>query len=243
MKRLGMVLALLLVATACSGSDADSTTTGAPAVTSTTAASGGGLTTTTPDTTTSTSASAGGDTTTSVDSTTTTTASTSSTSTTATTIGPPPAGAVFVISRVIFGDGGYVSVTNVGSDGGNLEGWQLCQRPAYYAIGSIEVAPGETVHFADGDVPGLSGQIVDAGGRFGPVRDSGGEIGLYADNSFSSSASIRSYVEWGSSPHGRSSVAWQAGIWPQDAFVESAGAPGIAATTAIPTSAADWTSS
>jgi hypothetical protein len=150
---------------------------------------------------------------------------------------------VFAISRVIFGDNGYVSVTNVGSEAGNLEGWQLCQRPAYYAIGSIDVAAGETVHFADGDVPGLSGQVIDAGGRFGPLRDSGGEIALYVDNSFGSSASIRSYVEWGSSPHGRSSVAWQAGIWPQDAFVDSTGAPGLAATTAIPTSPADWANS
>lgn len=150
---------------------------------------------------------------------------------------------MFAISRVIFGDNGYVSVTNVGSEAGNLEGWQLCQRPAYYAIGSIDVAAGETVHFADGDVPGLSGQVIDAGGRFGPLRDSGGEIALYVDNSFGSSASIRSYVEWGSSPHGRSSVAWQAGIWPQDAFVDSTGAPGLAATTAIPTSPADWANS
>lgn len=150
---------------------------------------------------------------------------------------------MFAISRVIFGDNGYVSVTNVGSDAGNLEGWQLCQRPAYYAIGSVEVAAGETVHFTDGNVPGLSGQVIDAGGRFGPLQDSGGEMGLYADNSFGSSASIRSYVEWGSSPHGRSSVAWQAGIWPQDAFVESAGAPGLAAKTAVPTSPTDWANS
>ena len=150
---------------------------------------------------------------------------------------------MFAISRIVFGDDGFVSVTNIGSEAGNLEGWQLCQRPAYYGIGSVIVAAGETVHFTDGEVAGLTGQTIDAGGRFGPLRDSGGELGLYADSSFGSSSAIRSYVEWGSSPHGRSSVAWEAGIWPQDAFVASAGAPGIAATAALPVSPEDWTNS
>ena len=119
----------------------------------------------------------------------------------------------------------------------------MCQRPAYYAIGSVQVAPGETIHFTDGNVPGLTGQVIDAGGRFGPLRDTGGEMGLYVDNAFGSSSSIRSYVEWGSSPHGRSTVAWQAGIWPQDSFVESTGAPGIAARNAVPVAPSDWANS
>lgn len=178
------------------------------------------------------------------DSTTTTVAAT----TTSTTLGVTPTTATpsdeaeFAISRVVFGDDGYVSITNVGGAAGNLEGWQLCQRPAYYAIGSVEVAPGETVHFTIGDASSLAGQVIDSGGRFGSFGADSGEIGLYVDGSFGSPSSIRSYVEWGESDHGRSSVAVEAGIW-DGRFVASSGAPGIAAVVANPIGAADWATS
>ncbi|MDH3605500.1 MAG: hypothetical protein OER12_00730 [Acidimicrobiia bacterium] len=209
MKRLTLLIAIVLIATAC-GSDSDSSdTTVADSTTTTTVA-----TTTTED------ADAG-------DTTTTTGAAT----------------AQFVISRVVFGDDGYVSVTNVGGESGNLEGWQLCQRPAYFGIGSVEVAAGETVHFTTGDPGGnLSGQVIDSGGRFSTLNADNGEIGLYIDSSFGSAASIRSYVEWGSAGHGRSSVAVEAGIW-DGGFVAAGGAPGIAATVLAPSSVGDWATS
>jgi hypothetical protein len=143
----------------------------------------------------------------------------------------------------VFGSDGYVAITNVGGTTGNLEGWQLCQRPGYYRIGSIDVAPGETVRFTSGPVEGLTGQVFDAGGRFGQLSASSGEIGLYVDNNFGSASSIRSYVEWGSSDHGRSSVAVEAGIWVAGGFVRSEGVPGLAATVPIPTSPSDWATS
>jgi len=150
--------------------------------------------------------------------------------------------AQFVISRVVFGDDGFVSVTNVGGESGNLEGWQLCQRPAYFGIGSVEVAAGETVHFTTGDSGNLTGQVIDSGGRFSTLNADNGEIGLYVDSSFGSAASIRSYVEWGSAGHGRSSVAVEAGIW-DGGFVAAGGAPGIAATVLAPTAVGDWATS
>jgi hypothetical protein len=148
-----------------------------------------------------------------------------------------------VISRVVFGDEGYVSITNVGGAAGNLDGWQLCQRPAYYRIGSVEVAPGETLHFATGSAPDLVGQVIESNGGFGRFGAGGGEIGLYVDSSFGSASSIRSYVEWGSSDHGRSSVAVAAGIWTDGGFVPSEGVPGLAAIVDVPTSPSDWATS
>lgn len=215
MKRVITVLAIVLVAAACSGSDSDSDPT--------------------------TSAAAGG-----TDATSTT--SVGPTSTSAATDGETPTSgetgsAEFVISRVVFGDGGYVSVTNAGDESGNLEGWQLCQRPAYYRIDSVEVAPGETVHFTDGSVSGLTGQVIDANRGFGRLIGSSGEVGLYVDNAFTSASSIRSYVEWGSSGHGRSSVAVTAGIWPEGGFVVVDGSPGLAAVVEAPMSPADWATS
>lgn len=183
-----------------------------------------------------TSAGSGATSTTAVTTTTTTTAG--GTETTA----APSGEAQFAISRVVFGDAGVVSVTNVGGTAGSLDGWQLCQRPSYFAIGSVDVAPGETVHFTTGDADGLSGQVIDTGGRIGTLRESSGEVGLYVDGSFGSASSIRSYVEWGEGGHGRSATAVEAGIW-GGGFVDAGGAPGIAATVGTPTTAADWATS
>jgi len=228
MRRLAVLLVLALVAAACSGSDSDSDTTAATSPTTTTSSTSGN------DATTTTSVDPGNG-----DATTTTAGATTGT----TTGGGSIAEATFVISRVVFGDEAYVSITNIGSESGNLEGWQLCQRPAYFRIGSVEVAPGETVHFTDGSVDGLTGQVIDANGRFGKLSASSGEIGLYVDNSFGSASSIRSYVEWGSSDHGRSSVAVEAGIWAEGGFVAADGVPGLAAVVDAPTSPADWATS
>jgi hypothetical protein len=166
---------------------------------------------------------------------------TTTVATTGTTAAAAPA--TFAISRVVFGSEGYVAVTNVGGTGGNLEGWQLCQRPGYYRIGSVDVAPGETVRFTIGPVAGLTGQVIDAGGQFGQLSAATGEIGLYVDNNFASASSIRSYVEWGSGDHGRSSVAVEAGIWVAGGFVRSEGVPGLAATVSIPITPSDWATS
>jgi len=242
MKRIAFVMALALVATACSGGDSEDT--------STTTASSGGVTTVTTTTATTvtdpvdeTTTTTGGvaDTTTTTGASGTTTTSTATSSTTATTA--VAAAATFVISRVVFGSEGFVAVTNVGGSAGSLEGWQLCQRPAYYPIGSVDVAPGETVRFTSGPVTGLTGQVIDTGGQFGQLSAADGEIGLYIDNNFGSASSIRSYVEWGSSDHGRSSVAVEAGIWVSGGFVPSEGVPGLASTVSIPTSPSDWATS
>ncbi len=212
MRRVAILVALVLIAAACGGSDSDPSAT-----------------TTDPDATTGTTAQG------------TTGASADDGTTTTSDLGSGTA--EFVISRVVFGDEGYVSITNVGGAPGNLDGWNICQRPAYYRIDSVEVAPGETVHFTDGAVAGLTGQAIDANGRFGSLQASGGEVGLYVDNSFGSAASIRSYVEWGSPGHGRSSVAVEAGIWTDGGFVPADGAPGLAAVVDNPVAPADWATS
>lgn len=231
MKRIVILLALVLLATSCTGSESDPTSSPAPATTTTEGAGNGDGATTTSLPTTSTAPSGETTTTGPVEATTTTAGGTSS------------GGATFAISRVVFGDDGYVSITNVGGSAGNLEGWQLCQRPAYFGIGSVEVAAGETVHFATGSAPDVPGQVVESNGRFGRFSAGGGEIGLYVDNSFASASSIRSYVEWGSTDHGRSSVAVAAGIWADGGFVTTDGSPGLAATVDIPTSPSDWATS
>ena len=102
---------------------------------------------------------------------------------------------------------GNVELKNIGSDSIDVSSFYLCNFPAYILIdtltvicGSLKIAPGEFVTI-DASSLGLS--------------SSDGELGLYSDDSFSSSSSILDYVEWGSSGHQRASVAINAGIWSQ----------------------------
>lgn len=159
-----------------------------------------------------------------------------------TTTSASEGGAAFAVTEVVFGDQGYVAITNIGDVAGNLEGLQLCQRPTYFGIPSQELAPGETLYVTATTVVGLDvdGPVIDAGGRFGSLNASSGEIGLYLNRAFGSSDSIVSYVEWGSTGHPRSGVAVGAGIWGDGDFVDAGGAALIRATAEPPLGAADW---
>lgn len=132
----------------------------------------------------------------------------------------------FAITEVDF-VGGTVTVTNVGGGTGSLDGYALCQRPTYLTIRDVELAPGESTTFEASSLGGFSAED--------------GEVGLYSTGSFDSTDAIVSYVEWGRSGHGRSSVAVAAGIWPADAFVAtSADAATIGTGDLAVTSPDDW---
>ncbi|RMH69027.1 MAG: hypothetical protein D6683_16410 [Actinomyces sp.] len=106
---------------------------------------------------------------------------------------------------MVFGD--HVTITNIGPEAVDLSGIWLCNRPSYTEL-SGQVAPGASV-----DVP------ADA---LGGLAESGGEAALYVGNSFSDPNSIIDYVSWNGGG-GRTSVAVEAGIWPEGASVTPAG--------------------
>ena len=141
---------------------------------------------------------------------------------TTTTEGSTGSGAQFVISSVSFGTGAMVVLTNVGSEAGSLAGHFICQRPNYWAIPDIEVPAGQSVAIGAGGsvlLPPPGALTIDDQAAIGQLSAGGGEVALYDSNSFGSSGSILSYVEWGSAGHQRSSVAIAAGIWPSGGFV------------------------
>lgn len=135
-----------------------------------------------------------------------------------------------------------VVITNVGDDDGNLGGLFLCQRPSYYAFPDVDVPAGQSVAISTGGsvfVPPPGAITIDEIAAIGPLSAGDGEVGLYNSGDFGSPSAILSYVEWGSSDHGRSSVAIAAGIW--SGFVQtSADSVVILANTAPPMRAADW---
>jgi hypothetical protein len=128
-----------------------------------------------------------------------------------------------------------------------LEGYALCQKPEYLVFDPIDVAPFATVWVAFGDASDLvnpSVIIVAANGELGQVVPRDGEMALYRSAQFSSAAELRSYVEWGESGHGRSSVAIEAGLWSETAFVEiPSDAFGVVAIRDTPASIDDWVAS
>lgn len=134
-----------------------------------------------------------------------------------------PGEAAFAITAVRFGDDGFVEITNTGTGAGILDGWFLCQRPSYHSISGGALAPGESV------------QIMASGASFGSLDAADGEMGLYRNSSFGDSSAIAAYVEWGSSGHGRSSVAVAAEVWPEGGFVDTTGGPGSIVGDGTPT--------
>ena len=112
---------------------------------------------------------------------------------------------------------GWVLLQNTGNTPWSLTGHYLCQRPNYFALPDVTIPAGDIYWIGVGaaiDAPG-----VGANGAVGSFDPDGGEVGLYSSNSFGDANAILSYVEWGSTGHGRSSVAVAAGIWSTGDFV------------------------
>ncbi len=135
-----------------------------------------------------------------------------------------------------------IVVTNVGDATGNLAGHFLCQRPAYFGIPDVEVAPGQSVAISTGGSvfqPPPDAITLDQIATIGTLSPGAGEVGLYKSANFGSSTDILSYVEWGRSGHGRSSVAVEAGIWSD--FVQTGeDSVAISVNTTPDTSATHW---
>jgi hypothetical protein len=152
--------------------------------------------------------------------------------------------AVFAIETVTFGDGAMVVITNTGTGAGELTGHWLCQRPSYFQIPDVALEPGEQVAIAlDGAAfePPPGAMIVDAVATVGTIDPNSGELGLYSSSQFDDATAIVSYVEWGSTGHGRSSVAVAAGIWTEGGFVATTPTTASLSATAVPaTGPDDW---
>ncbi|NQV08194.1 hypothetical protein HQ535_16805 [bacterium] len=204
MSRLGALLIALVLVTAACGDDDSAETTTAP---TTTAASTTAPATTAPATTTTTATATEGGTT---------------AAPATTTVAESHAG--LVIRQIGFDtdfQSGWVLIHNTGTAPVSLAGYFLCQRPSYFGLPDVEIAPDGILWVAPIDAGDLvdTSPSIGAGGQIGAINSSSGEMGLYSASDFGSSDAIVSYVEWGNTGHGRSSVAVGAGIWGEGEFV------------------------
>jgi hypothetical protein len=115
-----------------------------------------------------------------------------------------------VISEVA--SDGRIELFNGTNGAIDVSDYWLCNRPVYQRIGDIAIECGDLL-IQPGEVMVISG--------FNGFDAADAELGLYTTNSFSSSSALASYLEWGSSGHGRASVAIAAGIWEADFFLNA----------------------
>jgi len=212
MSNLTRVAVLIIVLAACGGS-ATEVTTSTSGVVSTAAAS---ATTTTP----------------------------ASATTQVPTTTPTVSAGNFALTIVSLGVLGNVVVQNVGGEAASLGGHWLCQRPSYYEFPDVVLQPGETAAVSVGGdifVPPEGAIVIDGVAAIGPFNPESGEVALYFGSDFNNPEGILSYVEWGSSGHGRSQMAVAAQIWPEGGFVATTADSGAILATSIPaTDPTDW---
>ena len=177
-------------------------------------------------------------------STTTTEAPPPTTTTTTTTTLPPNAAPDFGLTQIVFGDAAFVVITNWGAAAGTLDGYWLCQFPAYEALPAVELGPGEQVliGLASNPPPELAGMaaVIDLGPALGMLDPEDGEVALYASSNFDDPDSITAYVEWGAPGHPRAPVAITAGIWEEGTVAVFDEAPSISSGVHPATSSGDW---
>ena len=118
--------------------------------------------------------------------------------------------APFAITRIVFGDEGFVEISNLGSEPADPAGFRGCQFPNYLPVPAGELQPGEAVR-------------IEAS-LFGGLDSADGEVALYSEPEWEDPNAMVGYVQWGGGEHKRSPVAAAAGIWGSGAAVNAAGA-------------------
>ncbi len=113
-----------------------------------------------------------------------------------------------VINEVMYHSGDMIELKNLGSAPVDVSTWWTCSFPTYNQISSLTVVSGSTTIPAGGLLVLSGHDMID-----------NGELGLYTTNTFTSSAAIVDYIEWGSTPHQRSPVAVAAGVWITGQFI------------------------
>ena len=136
------------------------------------------------------------------------------------------ADSTFFISEVVFGDDGYVVVTNGGDAPADPAGLQLCQFPQYPDLPSGEVAP--------------MGSVQVPASAMGGLNAGAGEAALYASPEYGNPDAVIGYVQWGEAGHKREEPAAQGGKWTAGDFVDATGAASMSAGQRA-LSVADWT--
>ena len=126
-------------------------------------------------------------------------------------------GSFFAINEIGLGPEGYVALTNFTGVPVSLGGLYLCQGGDCFALPDEVVEGDETVQVAAGDGEGLQ-NVIATEATYGELRPADGEIALFKSEQTDDPQALLVYLQWGSSPHGLTDVAVEAGLWVGTSF-------------------------
>lgn len=121
-------------------------------------------------------------------------------------------GTYFAINEVGLGSNGFVALTNFTDVPASLTGLYLCQGSACFELPDVVVAADDTVRISVGDGSGYE-NVIAAHATLGELRPSDGELALLVSKKIDNPQSMLVYFQWGSTPHGLTQTAIDAGLW------------------------------
>lgn len=126
----------------------------------------------------------------------------------------------FAIVEIGLGANGYVALENYTDQPAQLEGLRLCQARRCVKLTAAEVEPGTIARVSVGDGSGVEHVVMrDADLQLEP---SDGEVALMSAGSDFKPEVMRNYLEWGSTPHGLTAIAIEAGLWHEGSYAPTA---------------------
>jgi len=117
----------------------------------------------------------------------------------------------FEIEEVGLGSDGYVSLRNFTDVPVSLEGLFLCQPPKCLQLPVVEVNGGDVGVIAASeqtDRPNVVATWPEL-----ELTPSDGELGVYVSEDVENPNDVRSYLQWGSTPHAGTEAAVEADLW------------------------------
>jgi hypothetical protein len=125
-------------------------------------------------------------------------------------------GRFFAIEEIGIGSDGWVTLHNYTDQTANVGGLFLCQEGRCVELQPAEVPPDGLARIANGGGSGLEDvAMTNAGLTLEPVE---GEVALFSSDDTDDPTAIRSFLEWGSTPHSLTETAIEAGIWLEGSY-------------------------
>jgi len=129
-------------------------------------------------------------------------------------------GRFFKISEVGLGPNGWVTLVNYTDTAASLETLFLCQANGCVDLPAYVVAGGAAARVAVGDGKGLENVAMTSADLHLPPQE--GEIALFSTDNIADPKGLRTYLEWGSTPHAITAMAIRNGIWLDGSYAPTA---------------------
>ena len=113
-----------------------------------------------------------------------------------------------------------IEIKNIGDETADISGWKLCRLLNYTQLPTGITIPADGIIVIHVGASGTNTSTDIFLSSMSALNVSASDLGLYINTlTFTSSANMRSFVQWGSDGNGRESVAVTAGFWTAGTFV------------------------